>query len=158
RAGGSCVIHRTPTGEANVVEAMKAHKCVIGGEGNGGVIDPRVVYIRDSLVAMAWTLQLLADEGRPLSQIVADMPSYAMVKTKFACAPDRAEIILDAVRHEFSSERIDDTDGLRIDWPEGWVQIRRSNTEPIIRIIAEAQTEAAATELVARIRNVADRT
>ncbi|MCH7703113.1 MAG: phosphoglucosamine mutase, partial [Planctomycetes bacterium] len=85
RAGGSCVVHRTPTGEANVVEAMKAHDCVIGGEGNGGVIDPRVVYIRDSLVAMAWTLQLLADEGRPLSQIVTDMPAYAMVKTKFPC-------------------------------------------------------------------------
>ncbi|MCH7721295.1 MAG: phosphoglucosamine mutase [Planctomycetes bacterium] len=157
RAGGLCVVHRTPTGEANVVEAMKAHECVIGGEGNGGVIDPRVVYIRDSLVAMAWTLQLLADEGRPLSQIVADMPAYAMVKTKFPCASDRAAIILVAVRHEFSDERINDTDGLRIDWPEGWVQIRRSNTEPIIRIIAEAQTEAAAIELVARIRNVVDR-
>ena len=112
----------------------------------------------DSLVAMAWTLQLLADEGRPLSQIGADMPSYAMVKTKFPCASEQAAIILDAVRQEFSRERIDETDGLRIDWPEGWVQIRRSNTEPIIRIIAEAQTESAATELVARIRNVADRT
>ena len=151
------MVHRTPTGEANVVESMKAQKCVIGGEGNGGVIDPQVVYIRDSLVAMAWTLQLLAGEDRPLSQIVADMPAYSIVKTKFLCEAERAAIILDAVRNEFSTERVNDTDGLRIDWPEGWVQIRRSNTEPIIRIIAEAQTEAAASDLVARVRAVADR-
>ncbi len=151
-----CTVYRSAVGEANVVEMMKRKRCIFGGEGNGGVIDPRVVYVRDSLIGMALVLQLLTDEGRPLSQVVADLPGYASVKQKFECSPDRTERILVAVRKAFADERISDLDGLRIDWPDGWVHIRGSNTEPIMRVIAEAGDEDRARALCARVRTVAD--
>lgn len=147
---------RSAVGEANVVETMLAHDAVLGGEGNGGVIDPRIVYVRDSLISMALVLQLLTDEGRPLSQVVADLPSYACVKQKFECNPDRTAKILAAVRQAFADEKTSDVDGLRIDWPDGWVHIRGSNTEPIMRVIAEARDEDRARALCARVRTVAD--
>ncbi len=155
-AGGPCVVHRSPVGEANVVDTMKRHGCVFGGEGNGGVIDPRVVPVRDSLVGMAVILQLLAKTGRPLSGLVAEIPRYTMLKQKFECPRERVRRILAAVRERFAAERINDADGVRIDWPDGWVHVRGSNTEPIYRVIAEARTEARAQELIAAIRQVAD--
>jgi phosphomannomutase len=155
-AGSSCVVHRTPTGEANVVQAMKEHGCVMGGEGNGGVIDPRVVYVRDSLAGMALVLQLLTDEGAPLADVVGTFPRYEIVKTKFECSSDRAERMVAAAKKAFSGEMLDESDGLRIDWPDRWVQIRKSNTEPIVRIIAEGPTEKHARELVDRLRQIAD--
>ncbi|MHC4064683.1 MAG: phosphohexomutase domain-containing protein, partial [Planctomycetota bacterium] len=93
-AGGACAVHRSAVGEANVVEAMRRVGAHIGGEGNGGVIDPSVVLIRDSLVAMALVLQLMADEGRPLSRIVDDMPRYTIVKEKLDADHRRIERIL----------------------------------------------------------------
>ena len=157
QAGAGCVVHRSAVGEANVVEAMKAHRCVLGGEGNGGVIDPRVVYIRDSLVGMALALQVLTDDGRPLSRIVADLPRYHMVKQKFPCAPQRVQAVLTTLKSTFARERLNDADGVRIDWPEGWVHVRGSNTEPIMRVIAEAGSPGAADELVSRVRTLIDR-
>ena len=151
-----CAVHRSAVGEANVVEVMKRENCIFGGEGNGGVIDPRIVYVRDSLISMALVLQLLTDEGRPLSQVVADLPSYASVKQKFECSPDRTAKILAAVRKAFAGEKMSDVDGLRIDWPDGWVHIRGSNTEPIMRVISEARDEDRARALCARVRAVAD--
>ncbi len=147
-----CVVHRAPVGEANVVAAMKAHSCVFGGEGNGGVIDPQVVPVRDSFVAMANVLELMAGQDRPLSCIVDELPRYAMSKQKLECPRERIPAVLAAVRKEFADQQINDMDGVRADLPSGWVHIRPSNTEPILRIIAEARDEAAAQRLAARAR------
>ena len=142
---------RTPVGEANVVEAMKHAKSAIGGEGNGGIIWPRITYIRDSLGAMALVLGLVARTGKTISQLVAEMPTYAIEKRKVDLA--RKEDALPAVeklaRH-FASERIDTQDGIRIDFASrsAWVHVRASNTEPIMRLIAEAPTADAARALL----------
>lgn len=154
RAAGIETVHRTPVGEASVAQAVLRHRCTIGGEGNGGVIDPRVVPVRDSFVAMALVLNLLADEGRPLCEVVADMPRYVMTKQKFEIDRDRTELWLGRVRGVVGGGSINDTDGIRIDWPEGWVHVRPSNTEPIARVIAEGRTERAAAELAARVTDV----
>lgn len=151
-----CTVHRSAVGEANVADAMKRHNCVIGGEGNGGVIDPRVVYVRDSLVAMALILQLLTDEDQPLSEVVDGLPRYALVKQKFDCTRERIAAVLSAVKQRFSAEKLNDVDGVRIDWPEGWVHVRGSNTEPIMRVIAEARDDATAHDLITRVRAVVD--
>jgi phosphomannomutase len=128
-------------------------RAVIGGEGNGGVILPEVCWVRDSLSAMALVLDLLAAEDRPLSAIVADLPRYAMVKTKLdlALVGGAAAIApaLERAAVAFPGARVDRGDGVRIDFADGWVHLRASNTEPIVRIIAEAPTRARADELVA---------
>ncbi len=155
-AGGPCKVHRSAVGEANVVAAMKANGCVWGGEGNGGVIDTRVGVIRDSLTAMALVLQLMASSGKSISQLVAEIPAYTMIKTKFECSKDRIARVLKAVTEQYRNQRISDIDGVRIDLPDGWAHIRGSNTEPIIRIIAEATTPARADGLVAELKAVMD--
>ena len=155
-AGPPCKVFRSAVGEANVVDVMNRHDAVIGGEGNGGVIDPRVVCIRDSLVAMALLLQLLTETGQPLSRIVAAIPKYSMVKQKFECSAEKISAVLGAVKKAFADQPMNDVDGVRVDWPEGWVHVRGSNTEPIMRIIAEADDANTANELVGRIRAVAD--
>jgi phosphomannomutase len=155
-AGPPCAVYRAPVGEANVVEVMKRQNCVFGGEGNGGVIDPRVVPVRDSLVSMAVVLELMAGSGRKLSELVAEIPRYTMIKQKFACPQERVQRILAAVREAYANERVNDADGLRIDWADGWVHIRGSNTEPIYRVIAEARTESRARELITAAQNVAN--
>jgi len=156
-AGPPCVVHRSAVGEANVVQMMRRVGAHIGGEGNGGVIDPGVVLVRDSLVGMALTLQLLADDHRPLSRIVDDLPRYAMVKDKLEADPARVRRILDAVAERFADRPINRDDGLRIDWPDAWVHVRGSNTEPILRIIAEARERDQAMALIARVREVVER-
>ena len=157
RFPGSCV-SRSAVGEANVVEAMRAGSAILGGEGNGGVIWPEICWVRDSLSAMALILELLATEGRPLSAIVADLPSYAMVKRKISWAQlggeEQIQPALTRVAAAFPGARVDRTDGLRVDLPEGWVHLRASNTEPIFRIIAEAATAAAANDLCDRCERV----
>jgi phosphomannomutase len=155
-AAAGCVVYRSPVGEANVVEAMRAHGCVVGGEGNGGVIDPRVVPVRDSFSAMALVLELLARTDRTLSGVVDEIPRYAMVKEKFEVDRARIDRVLAAVRDTFAGERIDDADGIRIDFDAGWVHVRPSNTEPIIRIIGEGRDADAAMALIGRIRAVTD--
>ena len=146
-----CMVHRTAVGEANVARAVLQRGCVIGGEGNGGVIDPQVVCVRDSLVAMARTLSLLAEEARPLSAIVNDLPRYVMIKQKFEMTPEAVDRWQARIRENAGNGKLDESDGLRIDWPEGWVHVRRSNTEPIARIIAEAADAASASRLVQRV-------
>lgn len=135
-AGGSVI--RTAVGEANVADAMISNDCVIGGEGNGGIIDLRVGPIRDSLVGMALTLQLLADEGKSVGTIVDEMGEYCMEKTKFAADKELAAKIIDAAKDKFTDARIDETDGCRFDFADGWLHLRTSNTEPVMRAIAEA--------------------
>jgi phosphomannomutase len=147
-------VHRTAVGEANVARAVVRHNCIIGGEGNGGVIDPRVVHVRDSLVAMARTLALLADQKRSLSAVVDELPRYAMIKQKFEMDRSSIDKWLGRIRGSDGKGKIDESDGLRIDWPEGWVHVRPSNTEPIARIIAEAADAEAAEKLAKRVSDL----
>ncbi len=156
-AAAGVKVFRTPVGEANVASRMAAEGCIFGGEGNGGVIDPRVVPIRDSLVGIGIVLGYLAHTGKTLSQIVAEIPRYEMVKTKMECAPDAAAKLAAAAKKHFSGRAgasFNDSDGLRIDLAEGWVHVRGSNTEPILRIIAEASTRPAAEALIAEVKRL----
>jgi phosphomannomutase len=154
--GGRVV--RTPVGEANVVQGMLRENAIIGGEGNGGVIDTRIVGGRDSLVAMAYLLQLMSNTGKTVSQLVADLPRYEIVKTKFECRREDAERAVEALKREFASEKVDTQDGIRIDWEKerAWVHARPSNTEPIMRIIAEAPERSLAEQQIARVQQVVD--
>jgi phosphomannomutase len=149
---------RTPVGEANVVQAMLKENAIIGGEGNGGVIDPRIVPGRDSLVGMAYVLNLMADSGKTISQLVAELPKYEIVKTKFECRREDANRAVEALKKEFASEKVDTQDGIRIDWDRAWVHARASNTEPIMRIIAEAPDRAEAEKRIAQVQTVVQRT
>jgi phosphomannomutase len=151
---------RTPVGEANVVDTMVREKAVVGGEGNGGVIDPRIVLGRDSLVGIAYILQLMASQGKSLSQIVADIPRYDIVKNKFECRREDAERVVAALKKEFANEKTDTQDGIRIDWDSqrAWVHARPSNTEPIMRIIAEAPDRAIAEQRIKHVQDVVKRT
>jgi phosphomannomutase len=155
-AGGRVV--RTAVGEANVVDAMLREGAVIGGEGNGGVIDTRIVPGRDSLVGMAYVLQLMAASGKSVSGLVAEIPKYEIVKTKFECRREDAERAVEALKMEFAGEKIDTQDGIRIDWENAWVHARPSNTEPIMRIIAEGRDRVEAERRVEEIRHVVRRT
>ena len=151
RYPGATVI-RTPVGEANVAAAMQQSGAMIGGEGNGGVIFPKVCFVRDSLSAMTLVLSLLAAEGRPLSEIVAELPRYEMIKHRFdlkqLSGNDTANEAVQRVTDRFAEEEINTADGVRVDFPDGWVHLRPSNTEPIIRLIAEAKTGQRAGELL----------
>ena len=153
--GGRVV--RTPVGEANVVQAMLRENAIIGGEGTGGVIDPRIVPGRDSLVGMAYVLQLMADTGKTISQLVAALPRYQIIKSKFECRREDADRAVEAVKKEFAKEKIDTQDGVRIDWESSWIHARPSNTEPIMRIIAEAPDRATAEQKIAQVQAVVDR-
>ncbi len=134
-----CEVVRTPVGEANVAAAMLEHNCVIGGEGNGGIIDLRVGPIRDSLVGIALVLQLMAETQKTVAELVAEIGGYYMTKEKFAADDSQAQQILDQARRTFTNARLDTTDGYRFDFDDGWVHIRSSNTEPVMRAIVEAK-------------------
>ncbi len=132
--------YRSKVGEANVVALMQEKQAVLGGEGNGGVIDPRVVYVRDSFIGMALVLEALAASGQTLSQLVDKLPRYQIVKTKIELAGVQVPAALDSLQRHFHAAQADRLDGLRLDWPDGWLLVRASNTEPILRAIAEAPT------------------
>jgi phosphomannomutase len=148
RHGARC--ERVPVGEVNVALRMREVGAVIGGEGNGGVIDPRVHLGRDSLTGIALILEHMARSGRKLSQLVAALPRYSISKAKVDL--DRrsaAEAVAAlAARSRAAGVRVSTEDGLRLDWPAHWVHIRSSNTEPVVRVIAEARDEAGAVRLV----------
>ncbi len=148
---------RTPVGEANVAAAMMENDCPIGGEGNGGVIDPRVVAVRNSLVGIGHVLQLMAEENRPLSELITDLPRYAMVKRKAPLQHERLDAAYTSLKRAFAGGTFNSADGLRIDLKQGWVHIRPSNTEPIVRIIAEAEDTAAAEGLADQAGEVLER-
>lgn len=141
---------RAPVGEANVVEAMRHEGCILGGEGNGGVIWPEVVLIRDSLGAMALALALATREDKSIAELVKAIPAYAIVKRKAPIREGLAERAIAALRTRFAGERLDGQDGLRVDIPAraAWLHVRASNTEPILRLIAEAPTEEDANALL----------
>ncbi len=148
-----CKFYRSKVGEANVVDVMRRRRAVIGGEGNGGVILPTSHYGRDSLVAMALVLQHLADARITVSAAIKAYPNHVIVKDKGEL-PEDFDIKLQNMKAKLSDVNIDETDGVRIDYSESWVHIRRSNTEPIYRIISEARSRSSAVGLVKKIRGL----
>ncbi len=142
-------------GEVNVVEAMKASGCVIGGEGNGGVIYPALHYGRDALAGIALFLSLLADEGIKCSELRKRYPSWVISKNKISLEEGiNVDSVLSNVKKHYSDQLINETDGLRIDFSDSWVHLRKSNTEPIIRIYAEHRNKEKADELAGEVMKV----
>jgi phosphomannomutase len=139
-------------GEVNVVELMKATNAIIGGEGNGGIIYPELHYGRDSLVGVALFLTYLANQEKTVAELRASYPQYYMSKNKIELTPQiDVDAILIAMTEKYKSEDITTIDGVKIDFAENWVHLRKSNTEPIIRIYTEAQTQDLADALALRI-------
>jgi len=137
-----CEVIRTAVGEANVANAMIEHNCVIGGEGNGGIIDLRVGPIRDSLVGMALVLELLTETGKTVSQLAGELGGYTMQKNKYPADKEQAAAIIEKTKAAFPDAKLNTSDGCRFDFPDGWIHIRTSNTEPIMRIIVETKDPA----------------
>ncbi len=146
RSGRAVV--RAPVGEVNVATRMRSEGASIGGEGNGGVILTEMHLGRDAPVGIALILQLLHQENRPLSAIVADYPRYAIVKDKLDLPRAPLDSVYDGLRAAFPDADVDTQDGMRLSWRDRWVHVRPSGTEPIVRVIAEAPTEAAARALI----------
>ena len=143
-----CSHQSSAVGEVNVVEMMKKNNAVIGGEGNGGVIYPESHYGRDSIVGIAMFLNLLAERNLTALELKNEYPSYFMSKQKLQLNNDlNFEAIQEFLMNKYSSEKIDTVDGLKIDFEDSWVQLRKSNTEPIIRIYSEAKSQESADAL-----------
>ena len=141
-------------GEVNVVDLMKKNNAIIGGEGNGGIIYPELHYGRDSLVGVALFLTYLAGQTKTVAELRASYPQYYMSKNKIELTPQiNVDAILEAMAGKYSNEDISVIDGVKIDFANEWVHLRKSNTEPIIRIYTEAQTQQKADELAVRIIN-----
>ena len=150
-----CSYSAAAVGEVNVVKKMKDSGAIIGGEGNGGVIYPELHYGRDALVGVALFLTLLAKSGKKVTELKAGYPQYAIAKNKIQLTPEiDVDAILEAVKEKFSNEKITDIDGVKIDFPDSWVHLRKSNTEPIIRIYSEAETMEKADRLAEDIKAV----
>lgn len=149
-----CRCLQSAVGEANVVDLMFAEKAIFGGEGNGGPIDPSVGYVRDSFVGMARILELLATSGQTVSEIVAEMPAVAMVKDKIELAASELPGLQRRLETQLSSAKVNRLDGLKLEWPDRWLLVRGSNTEPIVRFIAEAPSDNEARELCEQARKL----
>ncbi|MDP6442254.1 MAG: phosphoglucosamine mutase [Pirellulaceae bacterium] len=149
-----CEFFRSAVGEANVADKMIEQGCVFGGEGNGGPIDPRVGFVRDSFVGVAQILDGLAARAGGLSEWADSLPRYSIQKDKLTVAREAVPAAIAALQSHFSDARPDRLDGLRLDWTDRWLLIRASNTEPIVRVIAEAPTDDGAAELCAAARQV----
>lgn len=147
-------LHRSAVGEANVVDKMLEVGAVFGGEGSGGPIDPRVGLVRDSFVGMAIVLAAMATRSKRASELADELPRYEIRKATVPLAAERLPAALTAIERHFADARADRLDGLRLDWPDRWVIVRGSNTEPIVRIIAEAPTAAGAEELISNCRRL----
>ncbi|MFO8000602.1 MAG: phosphoglucosamine mutase [Marinilabilia sp.] len=143
-----CHYNASAVGEVNVVEKMKETGAVIGGEGNGGVIYPACHYGRDALVGIALFLTHLAKKGKKPSELKKEYPAYFMTKNRLELSPETdVDALLNNVKHHYKNEKINDVDGVKIDFPDAWVHLRKSNTEPIVRIYSEARTEEDARKL-----------
>jgi phosphomannomutase len=139
-------------GEVNVVNKMKETAAVIGGEGNGGVIYPELHYGRDALVGIALFLTHLAKTGKPASQLRAGYPNYFISKNKITLTPDMdIDALMLKIAEKYKNQPILDIDGLKIEFDKEWVHLRRSNTEPIIRIYSEGNSETVANNLANKI-------
>jgi len=138
---------RSAVGEANVVDTMLANEAVFGGEGNGGPIHPQVGLVRDSFVGMALLLDAMAERELPIGAMADALPRYEIVKTKLTMEKEKVPAALNALESHFADATADRMDGLRLDWPGRWLLVRGSNTEPIVRAIAESPTAAEARRL-----------
>lgn len=136
----NCMFVRSKVGEINVAEKMKEIDAIIGGEGNGGVILPEVHLGRDAPVAVALTLQALLEHGGTMKELKASLPQYEMVKKKVSIEGLDPDQILQRLAEKYKDQQINTLDGLKIDFEDSWVHLRKSNTEPIVRVIAEAPT------------------
>ena len=146
-----CPLFLTKIGEVNVTDKMQQQNASIGGEGNGGVIYPRINFARDSLVGMALVLHLLAESGQTVTRLLDQFPRYSVVKEKLVCPSEKIAAVLKMLRQEYSKFPLDTRDGVKVTLPEGWFLVRGSNTEPIIRVVAESRSESQAREIVTRI-------
>ena len=148
---------RSAVGEANVVDLMISSKAVYGGEGNGGPIDPEVGYVRDSFVGMAQVLALMARENKSVAQLVEEIKPYSIVKTKLPFPTERLPELYEMVRERFPQASVETNDGLRLSWKGTWLLVRPSNTEPVIRAIAEAPDSAQAEHLCALVKEITEK-
>ncbi len=153
---GSRVI-RAPVGEVNVATRMRAENAPIGGEGNGGVIFPELHFGRDAPLAVALVLQMMAEDAEPLSATLKKYPSYVIVKEKLPRPNAPLDRVYAALQARFTDAEIDTQDGLRLAWQDRWVHVRPSGTEPIVRVIAEAPSDAEARSLVKDCREPLDK-
>jgi phosphomannomutase len=152
RESGSKV-YRTKVGEAHVVRRLKAAEGIIGGEGNGGVILPELHYGRDALVGMALILEYLAESGKNITDLASNLPRYFMIKKKGRLTKD-FESDLGKLKRKYAKEKINSIDGVKIELEDCWIHVRKSNTEPIFRIIAEAKSKKKAKKLVSELLEI----
>ena len=145
-------VYRTPVGEANVVELMQSVGAAIGGEGsNGGIIFPAVHLCRDSYTGMAFLLDSMAETGEPISALAARLPRYYRKLGKVAFEHGRLGTLMQALEESFPEASTDRTDGLKLQWSDGWIHVRASNTEPLLRLAAEAKSEERMEDLYRRV-------
>lgn len=149
-----CAFHRSKVGEAHVVAKMNEVGAIIGGEGNGGVIEPQVGFVRDSFAGMAYVLAGLTDRKTTLSAWADALPQYTIVKDKITCERDKVDRACAALKTKYTDAKATEGDGLRLDWSDRWVQVRASNTEPIVRIIAEAPEQPIGEALCAEAKSI----
>jgi phosphomannomutase len=146
-----CPLFLTKIGEVNVTEEMQKQNAVIGGEGNGGVIYPRINFARDSLVGMALVLHLLAETGQTITELVNSFPQFSVIKEKLACPSHKISAVLRMLHNEYAGYTMDVRDGVKVMLPNGWFLVRGSNTEPIIRVIAEAGSDTDARDIIGSV-------
>jgi phosphomannomutase len=147
-----CPAFFTKIGEVNVTEEMQKRQAVIGGEGNGGVIYPRINFARDSLVGMALILHLIAQKNQTVGELIGTFPRYAIVKEKLVCPSNKLTPVLKMLRQEYDAFPMDTRDGVKVTLPNGWFLVRGSNTEPVVRVVAEAKNQDEAKDLVFGVR------
>lgn len=155
REAGSELL-RAPVGEVNVVQRMMESSAIFGGEGNGGVIDPRIHYGRDSLIGMALILELMAETSETISELMAKLPRYYTVKRKINCSRDNYSPLMEKLGREFPSGNLTLEDGIRVDWKDSWAHIRPSGTEPVVRVITEATSKRKALQLNRQIKSLVE--
>jgi phosphomannomutase len=149
--------YQSKVGEINVTCDMKDNQSVIGGEGNGGVILPDLHYGRDGVLAVALVLQAMAESGKSVSELVAEIPAYVMIKEKYSLGQEGVqglEALWGVLKETFAEASLNDADGLRFDWDQKWVHVRASNTEPVVRVIAEAPTQEEARTLCVSVKRM----
>jgi len=140
--------YRSNVGEANVVDMMLAHGALYGGEGSGGPIDPRVGFIRDSFVGIAQVLDLMAYSQSTVSELTAQLPRLAMIKDKMSLSKEKLNASIAKLASRLNADRVSNLDGVRLDWSDRWLLLRGSNTEPIVRLIAESPNESDSLDLI----------
>ena len=148
-----CPLFLTKIGEVNVTEEMKRQNAVIGGEGNGGVIYPRINFARDSLVGMALVLHLLAETNQTVSKLLSALPQYTIMKEKLACPSAKIGAVTRMLQEAYAEFPMDTRDGVKVMLPDGWFLIRGSNTEPVIRLVAEVPDSNRAREIIRTVRS-----